>query len=73
MNVGRSLVLSKDVEGVLDTLDIVGIADPQDVPAISQKSRLNVFGKSDPRVPFDRDVVVVVDPAKIVEAQVTRQ
>ena len=70
---GPVLRLAKDVEGVLDALDVVGVADPQDVPAVSQKSRLDVLCKGDARVPLDGDVVVVVDPAKVVEAQVTGQ
>src|SRR5919106_3047694 len=70
---GTVLGLAKDVESVLDALDVVGVAHPQNVPAISQKSRRNVFCKGDMRVSFDGDVVVVVDPTKVVEAQVTRQ
>ena len=67
------LGLSEDVEGVLDALDVVGVADAQDVPPVGQKSRLDVLSKSNPRAPLDGDVVVVVDPAKIIEPQVTRQ
>ena len=65
--------LVKDVYGVLDALDVVGVAYTQNVPSISQKSRLDVLCKRDARFSLDGDVVVVVDPAKVVEAQVTGQ
>ena len=70
---GAVFGLAKDVEGVLDALDVVGVADTQDVPAVSQKSRRDVLCKGDARFTLDGDVVVVVDPAKVVEAQVTGQ
>ena len=73
MNVGRPFVLRKIVEGVLDAIDVVGVADPQHVPAVRQEPRRDVLGERDARVAFDRDVVVVVDPAEIVEAQVAGQ
>src|SRR5438445_10032231 len=36
---GAVLRRAKDVEGVLDALDVVGITDTQDVPAVRQKAR----------------------------------
>src|SRR4029450_1731053 len=39
---GAFLGLSEDVEGVLDALNIVGVADAQDVPPVGQKPRLDV-------------------------------
>src|SRR5581483_5851470 len=36
-----------------------------------EKPHRDVFRKSDARTAFDRDVVVVIDPAEVVEAQVT--
>src|SRR4249920_2374414 len=65
--------LVKDVYGVLDALDIVGVAYTQNIPSISQKSRLDVLCKSDARIALDDDVVVVVDPAEVVEPQVRCQ
>src|SRR5262249_42724507 len=70
---GAVLRLAKDVEGVLDALDVIGIADTQDVPAVGQKSRRHVLCKGDARLTFDGDMVVVVDPAQVVETQVTGQ
>src|SRR4030095_6296324 len=46
---------------------------PQDVPAVRQKARRDVLRKGDPCFTLDGDVVVVVDPAKVVEAQVSGQ
>jgi hypothetical protein len=63
--------LPKDPEGVLDTLQIVGVVDPQDIPAITQKPRRDVLGEGDLGAAFDGDVVVVIDPAEVVEPKVT--
>src|SRR5262245_39710691 len=63
----------EDVDGVLDALDVVGVADAQDVPTVIQKPACNVLSESDARIALDGDVVVVVDPAEIIEAQVTSQ
>ena len=70
---GAVFRLAKDVEGVLDALDVIGVADPQDVPAVRQKSRRHILGKGEARFTLDGDVVVVVDPAQVVETQVTGQ
>ena len=67
MKVGRPLVLLKDLQGVLDPVDVVGIADPQDIPAVTQEPGGDVLGEGDARAAFDRDVVVVVDPAEVVQ------
>ena len=67
---GAFLGLAENIEGMLDALDVVGVAHAQNVPPVRQESRLNVFCKSDARAPLDGDAVVVVDPAKIVEPQV---
>src|SRR5207247_316570 len=47
--------------------------DPQNVPSVSQEPGGNVLGEGDARVPFDGDVIVVVDPAELVETQVGGQ
>ena len=71
---GRApLRLAKDVQRVLDALDVVGVADAQHVPAIAQEAGGDVLGEGDARVAFDRDVVVVVDPAEVVEAEMAGQ
>ena len=67
---GAAFFLSEDLEGVLDTLKIVGIAHSQNVPSVCQKARRNVLSEGDAGGSLDRDVVVVVDPAEVVQAQV---
>src|SRR5215471_7937668 len=62
---------SEDLESVLDSLEIVSIANTQDVPAVSQESCFDILGKGDARVPLDRDVIVVVNPAKVIETEVS--
>src|SRR5262245_40202253 len=68
-----ALRLSEDLQRLLNALTIVCVADPQDVPAIGQEASRNILGECQARTPFDRDVVVVVDPAEIVEAEMTGQ
>ena len=71
---GRAILgLVKDVERVLDPVDVVGIAHPQRVPPVTQEPGRDVLRKGDARVAFDRDVVVVVDPAEVIEREMTRQ
>jgi len=50
-------------------LDVVGIADAQDVPPITQEPGRNVFREGDAGVPLNGDMVVVVDPTEVVQAQ----
>src|SRR5262249_35699174 len=52
---------------------IIGIADAGDVPAVADEAGGDVVGESQCRVPFDGDVVVVVDPAEVGELQVAGQ
>src|SRR5262249_14497050 len=68
---GAPLRLPEDGEGALDALPVVGVADAQDVPPICEKPRRDVLGEGDVGVTLDGDVVVVVDPAEVVEAEVT--
>src|SRR5207247_1032872 len=70
---GPAARLAEDLEGALDAVGIIGIADPQNVPPVTQEPRCNVLREGDARVAFDGDVVVVVDPAEIVEAQMRGQ
>ena len=66
---GPGLRLAEDLESVLDAIDVVGIADPQNVPSVTQEPGRYVLREGDARVAFDGDVIVVVDPAEIVESQ----
>src|SRR5712672_1144396 len=54
----------------LDAIQIVGIPDTNDVPSIRQESPGDVFGERDIGLAFDGDVIVVVDPAEVIELQV---
>ena len=63
----------KDRERILDPLEVIGIADPQHVPVIGEKAGRDILGEGDARVALDGDVVVVVDPAEIVEAEMPGQ
>ena len=35
---GSALRLPEDLQGVLDAIDVVGVPDPQDVPAVTQEA-----------------------------------
>src|ERR1700756_1270849 len=65
------LGLSKYLECPFDPLDVIRVADPQDIPSIGNESRLHVFRKCNARIALDGDVVVVVNPAEIVEAEMS--
>src|ERR1700723_811564 len=65
--------LPKDPERLFDTIDVVRIADSQDLSSVSNESCLNVFGERNARVAFDRDVIVVVNPAQVVEPEMSGQ
>jgi len=45
--------LPKDRKRVLDPLEIVGIADPQHVPAVSLEARRDIFGEGDACLALD--------------------
>src|SRR5215469_2253609 len=68
-----SLCLAENVQGLLDPVEIVCIADAQDIPSVSDKSRWHILREGNSGVAFDRDVVVVINPAEIVEAEVPCQ
>src|SRR5262249_41159357 len=68
-----TLCLSEDGPRLLDPLTIVRVADPQDVPSISEEASRDIFAECQARAPLDCDVVVVVDPAQIVEAEMAGQ
>src|SRR5262249_23606217 len=63
----------KDVERLLDPLDVIGVADAQNIPPVAEEAGGDVLGEGDARVAFDGDVVVVVDPAEVIEGEVAGQ
>src|SRR5262245_10778969 len=65
-----SLRFPELAERALDAIEVVGVADAQDVPAVPKKSGGDVLREREARLAFDRDVVVVVDPAQSVEREV---
>src|SRR5215467_716348 len=70
---GPPFGLAKHRKGVLDAVDVVCIADTQDVPTIGQESGGDIFGESDLGAALYGYVVVVPDPAKVIEAEVPRE
>src|SRR5215467_3932764 len=58
---------------ILDALKIICVANPQHVPSIGKEARRNVLSKRKTGLTFDGDVVVVVDPAQVVEAEMAGQ
>ena len=65
--------LAEDRERVLDPLQIIGIADAQHVPMVSEEAGRDILGEGDAGLAFDGDVIVVVDPAQIVEGEMAGQ
>ena len=63
-------LLAEALEGPRDQLDVVGVADPVHVPAVAHEAGGDVVLVGELGVAVDRDVVVVVDPAEVVEPQV---
>src|SRR4051812_20163190 len=68
-----TLRLAEDLKGTLDAVEVICIADAQHVPPKPEESCLYVLGKREARTAFDRDVIVIVDPAEIVEAEMSGQ
>ena len=69
---GRHIVGSlEDLDRLRQPLPIVGVADALHVPAIGQEARRDIVAESEIRMPFDRDPVAVVDPAKVAQHLVT--
>jgi len=64
---GAGLWFCGNFKGVLDSLNVVGIADAQDVPAVARKRarRLREASLVLPRC----DVIVVENPTKLSEAR----
>ena len=73
ISVGRSVVLLERLERALEHLQVVGVADARDVPAVADEARGHVLAERQRRVALDGDVVVVVDPAEVGELQVAGQ
>src|SRR5262249_41692865 len=67
---GRAaLRLPKHIERVPIPLDVVGAPHAQTFPAVTEEPGGDIFAKGDACVAFDRDMVVVVNPAEIIEGE----
>jgi hypothetical protein len=60
----------EDLHRSIERIEVIGITDSCDVPAIPQETGGDIVGVGEFRVPFDRDVVVVVDPTEVGQLEV---
>ena len=51
--------------GMREQCQVVRIINAHNMPTVSRKSSGHIFGKGNVGRSFDRDVIVVVDPAQI--------
>ena len=65
--------LGERAQRLFDPPDVVRIADAHDIPAVRDEACDHILGEGDRGGSLDGDVVVVVNPAEVVEAQVSRQ
>src|SRR5262249_50168576 len=65
--VGR---VEKGAEGPVQHLQVIGVADTRDVPAVANEAGGHVVAERQFGVPLDGDAVVVIDPAEVGELQV---
>src|SRR5262249_1533847 len=61
--------LLEGLNGTSDPIHIVRVMDARNVPSISEESGRYVLAESDASISFDCDVVVVVNPAEVIEAK----
>ena len=61
------------LEGAVEHGEVVRVPDARDVPAVGDEAGGHVFAEGELGVALDRDVVVVVDPAEVVELEVPGQ
>src|SRR5262249_45181642 len=57
---GAALAAPENLQGLLDAVDIIGIADALDIPAVTQETGRHILGERDVGMPLDRNAVVVV-------------
>src|SRR5262245_14679356 len=68
-----ALRLPESRERRLDLVKVIGIANNQHVPSIAAEALGNILAESDARLALNSDVVVVVDPAQVIETEMTCQ
>ena len=70
IRVGRPVSALNSFEGAGEQRGVVGVADPQHVPAVALEAAEHVVVVGEVGGAVDRDVVVVVEPAEVVELEV---
>jgi hypothetical protein len=68
---GAVVGLVEDAEGAFEHFEVVGVADTGDVPAVGDEAGGDVVAEREGGLAFDGDAIVVVDPAEVVELEVT--
>src|ERR1700751_3179459 len=63
----------EDLQSDLNSVDVIGITDPQNVPAVTLEPGSNVLSESNPRISLDCNVVVIVDPAEVAQTKMARE
>src|SRR5581483_7084522 len=59
------LTAVEDLDRCIDMLEIIDVADPRDVPAVTEETRRHVLAEGEVGVAFDGHAVAVVEPAEI--------
>jgi hypothetical protein len=70
---GPAFGFLKDVNCALDSIHIIRVADPQNVPSVGEETRRDVLRESNVGVAFNSNMIVVKDPTEVVEAKVACQ
>src|SRR5262249_38315711 len=60
-------------DGVIEDVEIVGVADTLNVPMVRHETRCHIVAESECRVAFDSDAIIVVDPDQLVQLEVAGQ
>ena len=71
INVGRSLVLWNVRKARASISRSLASPHTRYIPTVADESGGHIFRKSQSRIAFDGDVIVVVNPAEIGEAEVS--
>ncbi len=70
---GAAFGLPENCERMLDSVNVVGVTNPQNAPTISEEPRRNILRERDSCVALNGNMVVVPDPTEVVEAEMSRQ
>lgn len=60
-------------QSMIDLFDVVGIVQAQDIPMITEEPRRHILGERKLGAAFNGDVIVIIDPAKIIKAKMASQ